>query len=707
MAVVNAEEFMIKMNSNIAAVARRDNAVLGSLDASMAAAIRNLSALDRAAMKAAASSAAQAKAVQEAAAQVHKLSTASPDAFDAKALRAAKSRLGAEQQKLNALRAGEKALVGSSKAERAHFESIAKSAKGASTLGAAADRAAVAQKKSAGATGSVSSALQALGGPLAGFSGRIGGLAPLAELSATAIVGLGTAALAVALVAGAAAAAAALTRFGLAAVEARRQSMGLGEALSGVSRRPAKEFVAVVDQLAGQVPTARAQLQGLAQEMALLRLGGRDMQAAATAAAFTTAALGDSAGGAVKGIVQQSAAMRRFTLGARDMWGEFAGLAGTGLTKADVVGALAKQMGKSAPEVEKALILGRVKLKDGLRALEAAARSRFGNTVAGQMQSIGVQTDKMKERVGLMFRDISVKPLLAGLEEFGTLLDESTVSGKAFRFIFTTGTQAIVDGLGAGARTGGKFFQGMAIAALQAYIAIKPTYNSVRDFLGMKQKPEWLTAVNVGKVAFYALAGAVGVVAVSLALAALPFVLVGAAIYGLVEGVKWGAGAVLSAVGWVIASVNSVSAAFERLGWDGLAMAAIDALVGVFRNGASIVADAVGNLATSAANAFKSALGIASPSKLFGKFADWTVQGYVQQIEAGQPEAAEATAALGSGQPSVSVGGPTVNVAARGGEGDGRIVQIIVQGTGDPEAVADRVLAKLFGFGFLVPQETS
>lgn len=707
MAVVNAEEFMIKMNSNIAAVARRDNAVLGSLDASMVAAIRNLSALDRATMKAAASSAAQARAVQEAAAQVHRLSTASPDAFDAKALRAAKSRLGAEQQKLNALRAGEKALMGSSKAERAHFESIAKSAKGASTLGAAADRAAVAQKKNAGATGSVSSALQALGGPLAGFSGRLGGLAPLAELSATAIVGLGTAALAVALVAGAAAAVVALTRFGLAAVEARRQSLGLGEALAGVSRRPAQEFVAVVDQLAGQVPTARAQLQGLAQEMALLRLGGRDMQAAATAAAFTAAALGDSAGGAVKGIVQQSAAMRRFTLGARDMYGEFTGLAGTGLTKADVVGALAKQMGKSAPEVERALILGRVKLKDGLRALEEAARSRFGKTVAGKMLDVTVILDKAKERLDLMFRDINTSKLVAGLGEFASLLDESTVSGKAFRFLFTTGTQAIVDVLGGAARAGGKFFQGMAIGALKAYIAIKPTYNSVRDFLGMREKPEWLTAVNVGKAAFYALAGAVGIVALSLALAALPVAIIGGAIYGLAAGAMYVAGRISAAFTWIQTAIGVLSTAFSVLGWDGLARAAIDALIGVFRSGASMVANAVTDLAMGAAGAFKRALGIASPSKLFGQYADWTVQGYVQRIEAGQPEAAEATSALGSGQPSVSVGGPTVNVAARGAGGGARTVQIIVQGTGDPDAVADRVLAKLFGFGFIVPQEAS
>ncbi len=703
MAVVNAEEFMIKMSSNIAAVARRDNAVLGSLDASMAAAVRNLSALDRATMKAAAASAAQAKSVQQAAAEVQKLSAADPAGIDAKALRAARSRLGAEQQKLNALRAGEKALIGSSKAERAHFQSLVQTGKGADKLASASNKAVAAQAKASAATGSVASALGALGGPLAGVSGKLAGLAPVAELGATAIVALGTAAMAVALVAGAAAAVVALTRFGLAAAEARRMSLGLGEALSGVSRRPAQEFVAVVDQLAGQVPTARAQLQSLTQEMALLRLGGRDMQAAATAAAFTASALGDSAGGAVKGIIQQSAAMRRFTLGARDMWGEFSGLAGTGLTKADVVGALAKQMNKSAPEVEKALILGRVKLKDGLRALEAAAQARFGKTIAGQMASFDVQVAKAKERVGGMFRDINLGPMISGLGEFTTLLDESTVSGKAFRFLFTTGTQAIVDGLGAGAKSGGKFFQGMAIAALQAYIAIKPTYNSVRDFLGMKQKPEWLTAVNVGKVAFYALAGAVGIVAVSLALAAIPFVLIGAAIYGLVAGVKWGADMVMSAVGWVLASVNSVTAAFNRLGWDGLAMAAIDALVGVFRSGAAVVSDAVGNLATSAANAFKSALGIASPSKLFAQYADWTVQGYVQQIEAGQPEAAAATAALGSGQPTVSVAGPNVNVRAQ--SGGGNIYNFNFYGQQDARSFAEEFMDIIGGASLMVPAE--
>jgi hypothetical protein len=697
----NAEEFLIRLNSNLQPVASRDEAALRSLDAQIRAVQRNMGALDAKAAQAAAAAAQQAQRVEAAAAAMREAPA------DMAAIRSARARLEREQAAMEKARERQRVAQDAANVERASLGMLQGARPKLEAAANAAKKAADAKKAAAAAGKDLSGTISALGGPLSSLAGRFSGLAPLVEMGATAVVALGTAALAIALVAGAAAAVVALTRFGLAAVEARRQSMGLGEALSGVSRRPAQEFVAVVDQLAGQVPLARDKIQGLTQEIALLRLGGRDMQAGVVATAFATSALGDAAGGAVKGIIQQSAAMRRFTLGARDMWGEFQGLAGTGLTKADVVGALAKQMGKSAPEVEKALILGRVKLKDGLRALEEAARSRFGKTVAGKMLDVTIVLDKAKERLDLMFRDINTSKLVAGLGEFASLLDESTVSGKAFRFLFTTGTQAIADVLGGAARAGGKFFQGMAIGALRAYIAIKPTYNSIRDFIGMQETPGWLTAVNVGKAAFYALAGAVGVVAVSLALAAVPFVIIGTAIYGLASAASFTIGIIGAAIDYVSSGIDRGVAAFRAIDWGGLGRFAIDGLVGAFRSGAAYVAQAVTDLAMGAAGAFKRALGIASPSKLFGKFADWTVQGYVQQIEAGQPEAAAATAVLGSGQPSVSVGGPTVNVATRDGAGEARTVQIIVQGTGDPEAVADRVLAKLFGLGFVVPQEAS
>ncbi len=93
--------------------------------------------------------------------------------------------------------------------------------------------------------------------------------------------------------------------------------------------------------------------------------------------------------------MQSSAAMKRFTLGARDMWGEYTGLAGSGLKSMDVLSALAKQLGVGVGEVEKKLRLGQIKMKDGLRALEAATEARFGKTIQGQMLAINTQFSRL------------------------------------------------------------------------------------------------------------------------------------------------------------------------------------------------------------------------------------------------------------------------------------------------------------------------
>lgn len=602
---VTLEELQLKFKSEIASVTSKDHAALARVDAAVATSQRRLDGLSSAHARVAAASK-QAAAAQAAAESA--LATAKPEQraaaqTAAKRAQAAASKAAAREEasasKLGEAQKGHSALV----AAKPGLVALAKAS-------AEAKREA---KEAASALNKMGQGVSAAGGPLGSLLGRLElfkgiGFAGAVGLAAGAVVVLTVAALA---------GVAALASYGLAAAGAARDARILADALTGSAALGA-EFDSVVTQLASKVPLARSQISDLARELSLMRLGRRDMQAGLTAIAITTSAIGDAAGGVIKGVVQSSAAMRRFTLGARNMWGEYQGLAGSGLKSKDVLSQLATQLGVGVGEVEKKLRLGQISLKQGMLALEGATQSRFGKTIQAQMLSVNTQFAKAKENAAQMLSGVDLEPALNGLKELLSIFDEGTVAGSILKTLLQEGIGGISRGLGVLLPLGKAFFLEFAIGAMEIYLALRPIGRQIREWVGPFMTAE--NAALTGKVAVYALAGAFGLVAIA-ALAAvaaivLPFAIAGLAIWALVKAAQtaWNA---LSETGR------------EAARW------IIEGLVGGLLAGIAPALSAVANLGTALAQKFRSVLQIGSPSKLFFGYGVNIDEGAAGGIEAG------------------------------------------------------------------------
>lgn len=270
----------------------------------------------------------------------------------------------------------------------------------------------------------------------------------------------------------------ALGTFGFHAADAGRSARLLNEA-ADLAGGGGHKLDGVIRQVANSTPLAKEQIAGLARELSVARLSGRQAQLTLEASAVASSALGDSAGDSIVQIAKQSREIRRFTLGARDIYREYKGLAGTGLKGADVVGALAKQMKTSVPAAEAALRSGKITVEQGLMALETATKAKFGGVVARQMLSLDVQTRKLGEHLGDLFSGVNAEPALKGLHEVLGVFDSTTYAGDTLKSLLTAVFNDLSGSAEAAAPRLKSFFLGLEAGALQVYIAIKPTLQAL------------------------------------------------------------------------------------------------------------------------------------------------------------------------------------------------------------------------------------
>ena len=223
----------------------------------------------------------------------------------------------------------------------------------------------------------------------------------------------------------------------------------------------------------------------------------------------------------------------------------------------------------------------------------------FINGIANTLQSAG-------QYIGPAFE--TIKSAVAGI-------------GEAFQNAFTGSQQSAI--LGFFQRLGpalvGLPFQAVATVvqvlsgALQVLVSIGGAV--VNFFSGL---PSSVNAVSAG---FSALASAVS----------------GALSGALQSAIAWGSNMVSqarSAMQNVVASIGStLRGAVSTVATIGRQI--VQGLANGIRNAASLVVSALKGVVQSAINAAKAALGIASPSKLFMQFGEWTSEGYAIGVESG------------------------------------------------------------------------
>lgn len=279
-------------------------------------------------------------------------------------------------------------------------------------------------------------------------------------------------------------------------------------------------------------------------------------------------------------------------------------------------------------------------------ALEAtaikAARLKFGPDFAAQMLSLDFQSKRLKENLASTFGGLHIDKLLAGLQTLGALLDTSTESGQALKFLFESIFQPLVDGAAGAIPAVERLFLQAEILALKAFIAIKPYREEI---------------ATVGKNLLIAAAVIIGPL-----LAAF-------AVLGALAAV------VAAAIGAVVSEVVELG----RFIVTGLA----DGITGA----GSAVVDAIGGVVTGAIDHAKKLLGIASPSKVFEGIGGETAAGFSMGVDGAAGDAQGALEAMTA--PPRSGGG------VGGGSQFGNVtIEINVDGRGQSdEGLAAKIAA--------------
>lgn len=538
-------------------------------------------------------------------------------------------------------------MAAASDAARA-FDTAAKSAKklGDTTGKVAEDAAKVAKNY-----GEIEGAFGKLGGPV----GRLGQLgfgtadafsklrqnfsgAQVAAIGAASGIGL--------LVAVAAAAAAAVVALATAAVastlkiaDAANQASVLREALAG-SASGAAALTATISSVAQRVPLATSEVAKLAEGLYKAGKRGAELETALLEASYEASGLGKNPGP---------------DLIARRMRG------------LDVIGS---------------------KLKDNIAAIFVGPKTR------GATDQFGKALSGLTERFG-----------------------ENKAEGRALQTLLGVLVAPLIQGLTVLIPLGVKVFRGLIIAALDVAIAVVKARNAIANMIpkeasasftklveseeAMKVATDVLVptlvvlAVAAGVllaivlvlavllavstvVAFLAVALAVAIVVAVFAAIVVAAVAVGKAIAGAVAWLlKMGSSALAAAKGLGA----SVATGLLTLGAAGLAAAKslVSGIVSGITSGAGTVAAALKQMAGTAIKAFKDALKISSPSRVFEDLGAYTGEGYTIGVEAETGDVQSALETM-TATPQVDAPGtgrrPDAARAIGGGGGAGKAVDL-------------------------------
>lgn len=512
------------------------------------------------------------------------------------------------------------------------------------------------------------SAVTKAGGPVASLRDKLKALGEIASggggMGVATLAMAGLAAAAVAAVAAISAAGLALASWAIRGADAAR-SLQLVRAAATTTSLNATHLGTQVDALAMKVPTATAALNDLASSLALSRLGGQTTVDTLNAVAQANAAIGEQSGAKIREIVERGKLAQRMFLGLQE-------LQGSGLDFDDVAQALAGSMKIGVDKARQALLEGNVKLEDGAKAMRTAVEKKFGGINLAKMMSLEGLASTAHKIFGNLTKDINLEPAAQAAFKFLHAFDESTATGAVLKRVVTVFGNGVVSAIEKAAPIAKEFLRGMIVAGLQMYVAYLQVKNQLKDTFGdsklLKDVDTLGLAMETGKVALVAMAGAAGVLAVALAVAAAPFVAL------------WAMFVLLPKKSEELG--KSIRDWFLNIDWAASGRAIVDGLVNGLTEGASKLKNAVVGLGSTVKSGFKAALGINSPSKVFAEFGKQTTAGYQKGVEASAPAAQGAVAAMGA-PPELPAPGSAA--AAAGGRGGAPItinVTVTIEGGG-------------------------
>ena len=416
------------------------------------------------------------------------------------------------------------------------------------------------------------------------------------------------------------------------------RTMGLFREAATGSAENAKAFGHQIDALGDKIPTSREELNKLSIEMSKslvsTRVSGQGIVDTFNAVAQASAAMGDSTGKAIGNIIERGKMLGRIGIG-------FNELQGTGIAFQDVAQQLSKNLGIGINEAQMQLRMGRVKIDAGAKALREVVEKRFGGINARRMLDLNVMATKFRDNLQRLTEDVDLEPILGGFEKMGKLFSQNTVTGRGLKQLVT----AFGEGMGKIFKVitplAEKFFKQLIIESLKLEVNVLRLNKWLKETFGA----DFTSKIDLASTAITAAKVAFGLLAAGVAITAAGIVAVIAAVYAVQEAIK-------GAVKWV----ESLKKAFDEGGWGELGSAIISGLVDGFKAETNRLLTAVSTVADGVKNAFKKALGIHSPSKVFEGFGKMTGAGFEKGVEASSSGASGAAERMVT-PPSIAAGG--------------------------------------------------
>jgi phage-related protein len=476
--------------------------------------------------------------------------------------------------------------------------------------------------------------------------------------------------------------------FAIASTQAKTQMLAMFDAL-GNGKITGEEVDDMLDGLSAKLGQTKDVMVPLVKEFAAMGITSKDALEKMTTAALSAKAL---VGGADSGAQAFEKLSKKIQLASETGQGlkiplkGLGSLAEMGLTVDDV----AKKMGVSAAELAGQLKAGTANATKFGDALQDALIEKG----AGPLEKMGLGLANLKsmfqQYIGDMFEDMSkdIEPFMTEVKSLFSIFDsKSKPSGDAlkqgigafFKQVFAAATKVVP--------MVKHFLLDIIIYGLKAYIAIKPIIGAIKEFASSAE----------------------GAKTISFVLSSLWEVLkvVGTSILVVVGlmGAMWAAMIAVSVAVWtaVGAFLGFVSEAGGALaGWvSSAATAAYDfiaGLVGGIGKGAGQVVDAVKDLASSATDSFKSALGIHSPSKVMMGLGVSTGAGVAEGIDSTADDVHGASSGLANAAvKGVSDGSdaPTSNSGPKAGANI--TVQVTIDGAGkSAQEITEAMVASVF-----------
>lgn len=424
--------------------------------------------------------------------------------------------------------------------------------------------------------------------------------------------------------------------------------------------------LAVTSKLAASLPYTTSQVNAWAKSLMAAGVQGQAMEQGVRAIASATAIMGQEGGAAAEMLIKRFAMAAetgaKLKLDRRMM----NSLAQAGVSAA----ALAEALGVPAAKLS-TMSVDAAKLGD---AMQKALVGKGGAALA----NVGLTWDSIKakfdEGIGSIFSGMSdaVRPFMQAIKdlfgEFNKGAPSVTLAGGVMKSVLTkvfdVATRA-VNALHYG-------FLVVEVAALKVAIAVAPF---VKWLIAIYSNAAVLTGIKVMLVALLA----------PLAAIIAFFGLVAAGFAIIVTGIATGIAMIGAGFSWIVGQVANF----------------IGGIVEGISSGTGEVVAAVTKLAADALKAFKSALGIKSPSAVMRVQGQYMAAGTVQGLEAGTPAVRAASARMGLAGAAGAGQGAT---GARAGSAGGGGVQvtfapgsIVIDGAGKSAGqITEEMIALVF-----------